>query len=110
MRAPRSTCRSAIQKSGCRLSQQRSDRLLVGISDRTPLLGGPVEDDQRALQPRAELARHIELPIKIDREDDQVGKLRAFLELRQDLLLPRALQAMARCRREIPGQGRPENA
>src|SRR5262249_21892491 len=54
------------------LVQQRGNRLTVGVSDRSTLLGRAFEGDQRGLHPRTETPDQILLAVEIDGEIEEI--------------------------------------
>src|SRR5260370_12954810 len=54
------------------LVEQSGDRLTVGVSDRSTLLGRAFEGDQRGLHPGAETPDQILLAVEIDREIGEI--------------------------------------
>src|SRR5262245_14437968 len=52
--------------------EQSGDRLTVGVSDRSALLGHAFEGDQRGLHPGAETPDQILLAVEIDREIEEI--------------------------------------
>src|SRR6266478_3440855 len=75
------------------LVQQSGDRLTVGVSDRSALLGRAFEGDQCGLHPGAETPDQILLAVEIDREINQILEFGIGHQLGEDRRLCLASRA-----------------